>query len=387
MDGSEASVGVPEDTKSENLLNKTRPRNISQLDDLVKEILFMHTDWRSMLAMRNTCDSFRRFIDEKQPIFDLSEVEIDLRDTHVQIVCKTHSKEINQVQFMKHENGCLVTERERISLLENANFLDTFFQGFKFILMQNFALQKLKIGYRSYSPDHEVAKFLNELETILKARKTKLKVNCLSLKTKKKEYHRIMSLVAPASLKRIELNFLDVENVELRILEQWKSAEELISNGFFTRQIYRILKKNRDDNGVVHRQSPGRPRTTSRNMDRNILRACREDPRRTSTDIQLSVTSPNEPAYLNAPNFQKAFIRYENSRRLTDMDVLAGNVRPTRDSQHWFRTPYSPNRCLFVFVSERVARFVNAPISSAPEGAFDTNQEFPEPPLPHWRPF
>uniref|UniRef100_A0A2Q4THU9 Tc1-like transposase DDE domain-containing protein n=1 Tax=Caenorhabditis japonica TaxID=281687 RepID=A0A2Q4THU9_CAEJA len=47
--------------------------------------------------------------------------------------------------------------------------------------------------------------------------------------------------------------------------------------------------------GVVHRQSPGRPRTTSRAMDRNILRACREHPRRTSTDIQVSVTSPNEP--------------------------------------------------------------------------------------------
>uniref|UniRef100_A0A8R1HZF7 HTH_Tnp_Tc3_2 domain-containing protein n=1 Tax=Caenorhabditis japonica TaxID=281687 RepID=A0A8R1HZF7_CAEJA len=30
-------------------------------------------------------------------------------------------------------------------------------------------------------------------------------------------------------------------------------------------------------------------------MDRNILRACREDPRRTSTDIEVSVTSPNEP--------------------------------------------------------------------------------------------
>uniref|UniRef100_A0A8R1IPU9 HTH_Tnp_Tc3_2 domain-containing protein n=1 Tax=Caenorhabditis japonica TaxID=281687 RepID=A0A8R1IPU9_CAEJA len=30
-------------------------------------------------------------------------------------------------------------------------------------------------------------------------------------------------------------------------------------------------------------------------MNRNNLRACREDPRRTSTDIQVSVTSPNEP--------------------------------------------------------------------------------------------
>uniref|UniRef100_A0A8R1EQJ5 HTH_Tnp_Tc3_2 domain-containing protein n=1 Tax=Caenorhabditis japonica TaxID=281687 RepID=A0A8R1EQJ5_CAEJA len=30
-------------------------------------------------------------------------------------------------------------------------------------------------------------------------------------------------------------------------------------------------------------------------MDRNILRTCQEDPRRTSTDIQVSVTSPNKP--------------------------------------------------------------------------------------------
>uniref|UniRef100_A0A8R1II31 HTH_Tnp_Tc3_2 domain-containing protein n=2 Tax=Caenorhabditis japonica TaxID=281687 RepID=A0A8R1II31_CAEJA len=64
--------------------------------------------------------------------------------------------------------------------------------------------------------------------------------------------------------------------------------------GCSSSQIYRILKNNRDDDGVVHRQSPGRPRTTSRAMDRNILRACREDPRRTSTDIHVSVTSPNE---------------------------------------------------------------------------------------------
>uniref|UniRef100_A0A8R1IHN9 HTH_Tnp_Tc3_2 domain-containing protein n=1 Tax=Caenorhabditis japonica TaxID=281687 RepID=A0A8R1IHN9_CAEJA len=46
---------------------------------------------------------------------------------------------------------------------------------------------------------------------------------------------------------------------------------------------------------VVYHQSPGRPRTASRAMNRNNLRACREDPRRTSTDIQVSVTSPNEP--------------------------------------------------------------------------------------------
>ncbi|EFO96900.1 hypothetical protein CRE_17096, partial [Caenorhabditis remanei] len=40
---------------------------------------------------------------------------------------------------------------------------------------------------------------------------------------------------------------------------------------------------------------PGRPRKTTHVMDRNIIRASREDPRRTSTDIQVVVTSPNEP--------------------------------------------------------------------------------------------
>uniref|UniRef100_A0A8R1HRX9 Transposable element Tcb1 transposase n=2 Tax=Caenorhabditis japonica TaxID=281687 RepID=A0A8R1HRX9_CAEJA len=43
-------------------------------------------------------------------------------------------------------------------------------------------------------------------------------------------------------------------------------------------------------------KSTGRPKQSSRSMDRNILRAAREDSRRTSTDIQMVVTSPVEPA-------------------------------------------------------------------------------------------
>uniref|UniRef100_A0A8R1DG42 Cytoplasmic dynein 2 heavy chain 1 n=1 Tax=Caenorhabditis japonica TaxID=281687 RepID=A0A8R1DG42_CAEJA len=67
----------------------------------------------------------------------------------------------------------------------------------------------------------------------------------------------------------------------------YEKAEQLMDKVATCDQIF--------SDGVVHRQSPGRPRTTSRAMDRNILRTCREDPRRTSTDIQVSVTSPNEP--------------------------------------------------------------------------------------------
>ncbi|PIC13192.1 hypothetical protein B9Z55_027852 [Caenorhabditis nigoni] len=72
-------------------------------------------------------------------------------------------------------------------------------------------------------------------------------------------------------------------------------------------------------------------------------------------------------------------VRYKNAGRL----VLIGKVGPTKDNHHWFRTAYSPNRCLFVFISERIARFVNALTSSVREGAFDTNQAFPVPPVAH----
>jgi hypothetical protein len=44
----------------------------------------------------------------------------------------------------------------------------------------------------------------------------------------------------------------------------------------------------------VERKSPGRPRITSKNMDRNIVRVSREDPQRSSTDIQMVVKTPNE---------------------------------------------------------------------------------------------
>uniref|UniRef100_A0A8R1DRG2 Uncharacterized protein n=1 Tax=Caenorhabditis japonica TaxID=281687 RepID=A0A8R1DRG2_CAEJA len=41
---------------------------------------------------------------------------------------------------------------------------------------------------------------------------------------------------------------------------------------------------------------PGRPVSTTRNMDRNIVRSSREDPRRNSTDVFKAVNSPYEPA-------------------------------------------------------------------------------------------
>ncbi|CAO4373033.1 unnamed protein product [Caenorhabditis nigoni] len=60
------------------------------------------------------------------------------------------------------------------------------------------------------------------------------------------------------------------------------------------RAIEKILKQFRDEGALVERKSPGRPRITSKNMDRNIVRASREDPQRSSTDIQMVVKTPNE---------------------------------------------------------------------------------------------
>ncbi|CAI2347796.1 unnamed protein product [Caenorhabditis sp. 36 PRJEB53466] len=60
------------------------------------------------------------------------------------------------------------------------------------------------------------------------------------------------------------------------------------------RAIEKVLKQFRDEGALVERKSPGRPRITSKNVDRNIVRASREDPQRSSTDIQMIVKSPNE---------------------------------------------------------------------------------------------
>ncbi|CAI2333389.1 unnamed protein product [Caenorhabditis sp. 36 PRJEB53466] len=60
------------------------------------------------------------------------------------------------------------------------------------------------------------------------------------------------------------------------------------------RAIENVLKQFRDEGALVERKSPGRPRITSKNVDRNIVRASREDPQRSSTDIQMIVKSPNE---------------------------------------------------------------------------------------------
>uniref|UniRef100_A0A8R1HJX2 HTH_Tnp_Tc3_2 domain-containing protein n=1 Tax=Caenorhabditis japonica TaxID=281687 RepID=A0A8R1HJX2_CAEJA len=82
--------------------------------------------------------------------------------------------------------------------------------------------------------------------------------------------------------------------------------------------------------GVVHRQSPGRPRTTSRALDRNILRACREDPRRTSTDIQVSVTSPNKPVPLRRTIRRRLQVAGLHGRRPVKKQLVSLKNRKAR---------------------------------------------------------
>uniref|UniRef100_A0A8R1ET46 DDE_3 domain-containing protein n=3 Tax=Caenorhabditis japonica TaxID=281687 RepID=A0A8R1ET46_CAEJA len=96
--------------------------------------------------------------------------------------------------------------------------------------------------------------------------------------------------------------------------------------GCSSSQIYRMLKNNHDDDGVVHRQAQERPRTTSRAMDRNILRVCREDPRRTSTDIQLSVTSSNEPVPLRRTIRRRLQVAGLHGRRPVKKPLICSSV-------------------------------------------------------------
>uniref|UniRef100_A0A8R1E616 Tc1-like transposase DDE domain-containing protein n=1 Tax=Caenorhabditis japonica TaxID=281687 RepID=A0A8R1E616_CAEJA len=57
-----------------------------------------------------------------------------------------------------------------------------------------------------------------------------------------------------------------------------------------------VWKRYMINKQVVVAPHPGRPVSTTRNMDRNIVRSSREDPRRNSTDIFKAVNSPIEPA-------------------------------------------------------------------------------------------
>ncbi|CAI2358255.1 unnamed protein product [Caenorhabditis sp. 36 PRJEB53466] len=50
---------------------------------------------------------------------------------------------------------------------------------------------------------------------------------------------------------------------------------------------FSILKRFKTQNTCIGSKAPGKPRGTTKAMDRNILRASREDPRRTSTEIQM----------------------------------------------------------------------------------------------------
>uniref|UniRef100_A0A8R1DUH2 DDE_3 domain-containing protein n=2 Tax=Caenorhabditis japonica TaxID=281687 RepID=A0A8R1DUH2_CAEJA len=82
-------------------------------------------------------------------------------------------------------------------------------------------------------------------------------------------------------------------------------------------------------------------------MDRNILRACREDPRRTSTDIQLFVTSLNEPVPLRRTIKRRLQVAGLHGRRPVKKPLVSLKNRKSRvgwAKQHlsWGPREYAP---------------------------------------------
>uniref|UniRef100_A0A8R1E5W2 HTH_Tnp_Tc3_2 domain-containing protein n=1 Tax=Caenorhabditis japonica TaxID=281687 RepID=A0A8R1E5W2_CAEJA len=89
----------------------------------------------------------------------------------------------------------------------------------------------------------------------------------------------------------------DIKKAILRGHEQGQTNKDLARQFQLSLPgIYAIIRRCKAQKSCTGPKSTGRPKQSSRSMDRNILRAAREDPRRTSTDIQMVVTSPVEPA-------------------------------------------------------------------------------------------
>uniref|UniRef100_A0A8R1DGG1 HTH_Tnp_Tc3_2 domain-containing protein n=1 Tax=Caenorhabditis japonica TaxID=281687 RepID=A0A8R1DGG1_CAEJA len=69
-------------------------------------------------------------------------------------------------------------------------------------------------------------------------------------------------------------------------------------------------------------------------MDRNILRTCQEDPRRTSTDIQVSVTSPNKPVPSRRTIRRRLQVAGLHGRRPVKKPLICSSL-PMPDGKTW----------------------------------------------------
>ncbi|CAL2046183.1 unnamed protein product [Caenorhabditis brenneri] len=195
------------------------------------------SDFRSILILRKVCHSLRDYIDTEVPDAKLTSLELSVQDEDVIVRYGT----CGRYRYGVHENGCYVEEEDgETRVLENQNYLETFFNDLKIVLKHQKSEMDLFDLLRRHSPSYDCSPFLATLKTILESRPEFLKTKRFHPSVlNQNELMETLPYLNPDHLKEAFILHTRTEEPEtfseidqLVELEQWKKLEKIAIPAF-----------------------------------------------------------------------------------------------------------------------------------------------------------
>ncbi|ULT92083.1 hypothetical protein L3Y34_009652 [Caenorhabditis briggsae] len=215
------------------------------MPELVMENIIGFLDFRSVLTLRQVCRDFWNFIDDlkdsKLPDSKLKGLTLTVRKGRkLEFKIEYFDGSIDIIEYMENSR----TYKEKITNLENSNFLDVAIQNdLKWILKfqrGNSDLFEIDANIYSFSlrPEDEqlyqdvIEKLSNCMNRKIKTKKLQIRAN------KNSEFLSIIQLIDPKFL--VELSFCPIclvfETDEISKTEQWKMAKVFGCGQYFSDQ-------------------------------------------------------------------------------------------------------------------------------------------------------
>ncbi|CAL2046643.1 unnamed protein product [Caenorhabditis brenneri] len=210
----------------------TIPISLLEFPEIVLKMVLEKADFRSILSIRKVCRDLRHFIDDTKPDFKISLIRIQWHSHSIGFTLHSPVTKPILLQYHKYKYGEPIRNRK----ITGDQYLDFFLKDFKLILENQKSKMEffcLSIDEVSFEPDKK--EFMTEIEQILEHSKNKLKSINIRFDGNPHRLLEILKYLDPKSLKSIHLTsrwnaYDNVKTEELMKLEQWKQAEELITD-------------------------------------------------------------------------------------------------------------------------------------------------------------
>ncbi|EGT31994.1 hypothetical protein CAEBREN_03713 [Caenorhabditis brenneri] len=325
-------------------MSSTTSPSLIDMPDLALKEIFGHVGWKSLNTLRLVSKDLCNFIDIVKPKIRIDSLRIKLTPKSVQIELNS-SLQKSKVEIHDNGNSTFAVSGTKKICQGSTPFLSVTMEILETLLSrQNGLIGKLQLEIDDKYTKGTNREFLEKFLKLLESIGPSLRVREIDLEGSGPQAFQLLARLDSKFLKKISISraFMKLEEIrdtELMMLEQWKSAEQIRTFGYY----FSVPIQEFFHFGIA--------------------------------EFHITEVSGDELAYLkekysNSTNFKSSTIHYSHLKDSKDLDQILGEPFENNvefNEKTWYFKCADPDFALFLFFGRILFRFVRVPISKVPK--------------------